>query len=106
MNPIGNLRHRLTIEAPGETPDGIGGVTRTWTALAIVWGEIEPLAAGDAMLAGKRIGLLTHRIHVRHRADLTIAHRFRLGSRVYVIRAVRDAEARGRFLECLCAEEQ
>lgn len=106
MNPIGALRHRLIIEAPIETPDGIGGVTRTWTALATLWGEIEPLAADDVMLADKRIGLVTHKIHVRHRLDVTVAHRFRLGSRIYAVRAVRDAEERGRFLECLCAEEQ
>ena len=106
MNPIGNLRHRLILEAPDETPDGIGGVTRTWSALATLWGEIEPLSADDVMLADKRIGLVTHKIHIRHRGDVTIAHRFRLGFRIYVIRAVRDAEERGRFLECLCAEEQ
>lgn len=106
MNPIGALRHRLIIEAPDEVPDGIGGVTRTWTALATLWGEIEPLAADDGLLADKRIGLVTHKIHVRHRLDVTVAHRFRLGSRVYAVRAVRDAEERGRFLECLCAEEQ
>ena len=106
MNPIGNLRHRLIHEAPDETPDGIGGVTRIWSALATLWGQIEPLSADDVMLADKRIGLVTHRITLRHRADVTIAHRFRLGSRVYAIRAVRDPEERGRFLECLCAEEQ
>ena len=106
MHPIGNLRHRLVVESPSETPDGIGGVTRGWSALATIWGEIEPLGADDVMLADKRIGLVTHKIHVRHRLDLEIGHRFRLGDRIFSIRAVRDPEERGRLLECLVSEEQ
>jgi SPP1 family predicted phage head-tail adaptor len=105
MRPIGNLRHRLVIEAPDETPDGAGGVVRAWTALATVWGEIEPLSVDDVLLADKRVGLVTHRIHVRHRADFDIGHRFRLGARAFAIRGLRDPEERGAFLECLCAEE-
>jgi SPP1 family predicted phage head-tail adaptor len=105
MRPIGNLRHRLVIEAPAETPDGLGGVLRGWTTLATVWGEIEPLGADDVLLADKRVGLVTHRIHLRHRAGLDIGHRFRLGARTFTIRALHDSDARGACLACLCAEE-
>lgn len=105
MTPIGQLRHRLVIEAPDETPDGAGGVVRTWSTLATVWGEIEPLSADDVLLADKRVGLVTHKVHVRYRTDLDLGHRFRLGARLFTIRALRDPEERGRFLECLCAEE-
>jgi SPP1 family predicted phage head-tail adaptor len=105
MPPIGNQRHSLVIEAPDETPDGIGGVVRTWSTLATVWAAIEPLSVDDVMLADKRVGLVTHRIHLRHRAELNIGHRFRLGPRLFLIRALRDPDQRGAFLECLCAEE-
>jgi SPP1 family predicted phage head-tail adaptor len=106
MPPIGSLRHRLIIEAPSEQPDGAGGVVRTWTVLGTVWAALEPLAADDVLLADKRVGLVTHRVRLRHRADLSLGHRFRLGARVLVIRALRDPEERGAVIECLVAEEQ
>jgi SPP1 family predicted phage head-tail adaptor len=106
MIPIASLRHRLTLEAPDESPDGAGGVVRTWTALGEIWAAIEPLAAGEAVIADKRLGRLTHRIVVRSRSDLTLNHRFRLGFRSFAIRALRDADERGRFLDCLVEEER
>jgi SPP1 family predicted phage head-tail adaptor len=106
MSAIGRLRHRLTLEAPEEAPDGAGGVVRTWTALGEIWAAIEPLAAADAVIADKRLGRLTHRIVVRRRSDLTLNHRLRLGFRSFAIRALRDADERGRFLDCLAEEER
>jgi SPP1 family predicted phage head-tail adaptor len=106
MSLIAQLRHRLTLEAPDETPDGAGGVVRSWTALGEIWAAIEPLSAGESIVADKRVGRLTHRIVIRHRADLTLNHRFRLGTRTFAIRSLRDAEERGRLLECLVEEER
>jgi SPP1 family predicted phage head-tail adaptor len=106
MSAIGELRHRLTLEAPEETPDGTGGVARTWISQGQVWAAIEPAAAKDAVAADKRIGRITHRVVVRHRGGLTLNHRFRLGARVLAIRAVRDPDERGRLLECLVEEER
>ena len=106
MTPIGELRHRLVLEAPNETADGLGGVVRTWAALATLWAAIEPVAAEDQVVADRRLGVLSHRIVIRHRDGLTTNHRFRLGARTFAIRAIRDAEERGRFLECLSAEER
>jgi head-tail adaptor len=42
---------------------------------------------------------------LRHRDGLTLNHRFRLGLRVFILRALRDAAEDGRFLECLVSEE-
>jgi SPP1 family predicted phage head-tail adaptor len=106
MTTIGRLRHRVTLEAPDETPDGAGGVARAWTPLGEVWAAIEPLGAGEAVIADKRLGRLSHRIFIRHRAGLTLNHRLRLGARTFSIRSLRDAEERGRFLECLVEEER
>jgi SPP1 family predicted phage head-tail adaptor len=102
---IGELRHRLTLEAPVEAPDGAGGFARTWTPLGEIWAAIEPLGAGEAVIADKRLGRLTHRLVVRRRDDLTLNHRFRLGQRTFAIKALRDNEERGR-LECLVDEER
>ena len=106
MTPIGELNHRLVLEAPSETPDGVGGVTRTWTSLATLWAAIEPVAAEDQVVADRRLGVLSHRIVIRHRDGLTTNHRFRFGARTFAIRAIRDLEERGRFLECFTEEER
>jgi SPP1 family predicted phage head-tail adaptor len=106
VSAVGRLRHRLTLEAPVEMADGAGGVARTWSALGQVWAAIEPVGANEAVVADKRIGALTHRVTLRHRSDLTLNHRFRLGMRVFFIRALRDPDEQGRFLECLVAEER
>lgn len=106
MTAIGKLRHRLTLEEPGETPDGAGGVVRTWASLGQVWAAIEPAAAAPALVADKIVARLTHRIVLRKRAGLTLNHRFRLGARVFAIQALRDAGEDGRFIECFVAEER
>jgi SPP1 family predicted phage head-tail adaptor len=106
MTPIARLRHRLTLEAPEEAPDGAGGVVRTWTPLGQVWAAIEPVGASEAIVADRRLARLTHRIVLRRRSDLTLNHRFRLGARTFVLHALRDPDEQGRFVECLVSEER
>lgn len=106
MTAPGNMRHRLMIEAPDDEADGAGGFVRVWNPLGQVWAAIEPLSASAAVVADRRIGALTHRVLLRLRRDLTLNHRFRLGERIFTIRALRDREEDGRFLECLVAEER
>lgn len=105
MTAIGALRIRLTLEAPLEEADGEGGVARSWAAVTELWAAVEPLGAGETIDADRATALYKYGIVVRHRDDLSAANRFRLGGRVLAIRAVRDPDERGVFLECL-AEEQ
>ena len=106
MTAINEFRHRLTLETADEIEDGAGGVSRTWESLGQVWAAIEPLSLDDRLVSDKRLGLLSHRILLRHRADITLSHRFVLGARVFAIRAVRDPDEGGRLLECLVEEER
>ena len=103
---ISDFRHRLTLQAADEVEDGAGGVTRTWETLGQVWAAIEPLSLDDRLLSDKRLGLLSHRVTLRHRSDITLSHRFVLGVRIFSIRAARDPDERGRLLECLVEEER
>jgi len=106
MLSIGHLRDRMTLEAPDEMPDGAGGVTRNWSALAQIWAALEPLGGGDGVVADKRVARLTHRVVMRMRRDVSLNHRLRLGARSFTIRSVRDAAEDGRFVECLVEEER
>lgn len=101
----GELRHRLVLEVPVETPDGAGGVTRGYATVGVVWAKLTPIAARDDLVAAGAGATVTHSMLVRARTDLTTRHRLRDGARVFRIVALRDADGRGRFVE-IQAEER
>jgi len=105
MTGPGDLNRRLVIEEPVETPDGAGGMTRSYEAAATVWASVVPLSARHAIEAMGQGATVTHRIVLRHREDLTTRHRLRDGSRLFRIDTLRDADGRRRYLE-IRAEER
>ena len=44
---IGKLRHRVTLQSEGETPDGGGGYALAWSAVATVWASSPSGAANN-----------------------------------------------------------
>jgi len=103
---IGELRLRLTLETPVELDDGEGGVTRAWNAVNDVWAALTPLAMDEKTITDRETPLLKYRVTLRRRDDISEANRFRLGGRILIVRAVRDPDERGEFLECLVEEER
>ena len=104
MSAPGELRHRLTLEEPVETPDGAGGMTRTYETLATLWAKVEPVSSREQVVASAPGATITHRIVIRRRDDVTTRHRFRLGMRVYRIVTLREADGSGRFTEISAQE--
>jgi head-tail adaptor len=91
---IGRLRTRLIIEAPVETPDGAGGVVRTYEEHSTVWAAVEPVVGGFRF-ATERTG--------QTGPELTVQHRLRDGTRIYQIRSIL-ADEEARFLTALTEE--
>lgn len=92
----GELRERLTLEAPEETVTA-GEPTIPWTLKATVWGQMEGLSGSD------RTGLVAEtavRFRIRHRSDIT--PRWRVGiegtSRKFQIISAVDPDGRRREL--------
>ena len=100
----GLLRTRLVLERPVETPDGQGGATVNFAAVATVWAGIAPVSAKAGEAAGAMTAVVTHRIRLRRRGDLAGGMRLRLGARVFALRAFRDPDETGRYLICDCEE--
>lgn len=94
----GRLKTRLVAQRPVETPDGQGGVTRTWETFATVWAQVSPRAARHDVAADADGATLLWRIVLRTGLSLTRQHRFSDGARIYRITAIRDSED-GRLLE-------
>ena len=101
---VGALRRRLTLEAPVETADDIGGVTRSFSALANVWGEISPSTGQRLFVAQRAEEDISHLIRIRWRDGMSAKLRLRLGPRIFQIRAAFDPDERRRYLHCLCRE--
>ena len=104
MTAPGQLNRRLVLEAPSESDDGQGGVTRLYDIVTTLWAQVTPLAARADIAAGSLGAALRYRIVVRQRGDITTRHRFLDGLRTYQVTAVRDSADR-RFLE-IDAEER
>jgi SPP1 family predicted phage head-tail adaptor len=97
----GQLKTRLLIQAPDETDDGQGGVTRTFTTQATVWAQVAPLpvrAAGSGVEADAEGAAVKYRIILRSNFSLTLQHRLVDGARIYRLTALRDRDDR-RFIE-------
>lgn len=101
---IGEMRHRLLLEAPVASTDGGGGVTRLWALVAEVWAAIRPASGGEGVEADGLAGRVSHEIWIRHRSGVGPEMRFVLGTRVFEIRSAIDVDERRRFLRCLVEE--
>lgn len=67
------LRERIVLETPVETPDGQGGMVRSWTAHARCFAEVMPLSldGGERMDAAREVMRLAYRIVLRARPDIS-----------------------------------
>jgi SPP1 family predicted phage head-tail adaptor len=102
--PIGAHRLRLTIEAPVDTPDDIGGVTRTYAVTGAVWASLTALNGDEQWLAGRVEQALSHRLELRWRTGINAGCRFIRPGRTFDIKAVIDPDGSRRRLVCLVEE--
>lgn len=99
---ISALKHRLTIQERLRTPDGGGGFTTAWQDIAAepeVFANIVQTSGGEILRDHQMTAGATFRITLRHRADITPAHRLVDGAAAYNIIALRDPDGTGAWLE-------
>jgi len=104
------LNRRLVLEAPVRLPDGAGGAIRSWSTLGELWAEVSPRTGRERAEAGAAVSTVGYRIVVRGAPVGSLQRpapeqRFRDGARLYVIRAVTEYDASGRYLTCFADEE-
>jgi SPP1 family predicted phage head-tail adaptor len=101
---IGARGRRFTLELPLESPDGFGGVIRTYQPGPLVWGAIEFLSGTERLSAGRPEQAVTHRVTLDFRDGVTAAMRLVCGPRRFRIKAAADPDGRRRSLVCLVEE--
>lgn len=101
---IGELNQRLALEQPIDTLDDIGGVTRVWSHVDDVWAMITPLSGREDFTAERDESVLTHRVLIRWRPDVTGAMRLRQNTRHFAIHASLDWDEQRRFMLLQCQE--
>lgn len=104
------LRRRLILEAPDRLPDGAGGFTQVWSPLSEVWAEVIPLQGREVTSSGGTLSQSGYRMTLRatppgHAMRPRPDQRLREGMRIFIILAVTERDAAGRYLTCLCREE-
>ena len=102
----GQLRHRIEIQGPTETEDGMGGFNTAWAKIenGDAWAKIHDLRGDEKIEALKLDQRLDAKIRMRYRDDVNETMRIIHGSVVYEIVSIIDVEKRGIMLEILARE--
>lgn len=109
----GSLRQRVTIEEPNQDVQNDFGevVPAPWSAVATIWGAVEPLSGRERWVgeSDQRLATATVRIRIRYRQGITpqmrVAHVDNAGqTRYYRILEVRNLEMRDREIHLMCEE--
>ncbi len=101
---ISKLRHRAALEVKTLTPDGAGGFSESWDAVAQLWCAVEPLAASDAFAAGKLESRVRHRLRIRRGLAVAAGNRLRVGERLFAVHAVIDEGPPAPLVTLACEE--
>lgn len=101
----GELRHRLTFQAPTSERRPSGSRDESWADAFTVWGEVEPISGYERIQAMQTTAGLTHRIRIRYRAGVLPTMRILHRGRTFAVVAppIDEGEA-GAFLVILARE--
>ena len=104
------LTRKLVLETPDQAPDGAGGYTTQWTELGTLWAEVKRASGRDKASEFASVASAQYRITVRaapvgEPSRPRAEQRFVEGARVFLIRAVAEADVGNRYLTCFAEEE-
>ena len=105
----GELRHRVTLQQRAGSQDALGGQLPTWSDVATVWADVEPLTARALMAAQANRSELTHTVTIRYQSRFAgpqymATLRVLYGARALNINGSIDVGERHKMIELLCSE--
>ena len=101
---ISERRSLLTMELPQDRPDGFGGFIRSYVAGPSIWARIVPMKHLFDRSTDQAELQVTHRVTIRHRTDIDLTKRLRLGPRIFALRGYYDPDGRRVRMILWCKE--
>lgn len=102
---IGDFRHRITFQSEREVPDDAHGHTSIWDDVATVWAKVEPVSGNEFYYAQQLKTVITHKITIRYRSDITDLLRIIFEKRIMKIESLINLQEREHFMQLRCVEE-
>ena len=104
------LNRKLVLEARQKVEDGAGGYVATWQPLGTLWAQVTARTGRETVQSDAPVSAVNYKIIVRGAPFGSgerpgPEQRFRDGARIFVIRAVAEDDANGRYLTCFATEE-
>lgn len=104
------LNRRVTLESPTRVADGAGGFVESWAVLGTLWARIDQRIGRFVGSPGGAVSETAVRITLRaapvgQSNRPRPGQRLRMGPRTFLIEAVAESDAAGRYLRCNCQEE-
>jgi SPP1 family predicted phage head-tail adaptor len=105
----GRLNHRIVLQSRSSTIDSVGGQATTWTPVATVWAQIQPLSGRELIAAQASQSEISHRITLRYQAafadpQTVAAMRVVYGSRIFNIAAALNQSENNHTLVLMASE--
>jgi SPP1 family predicted phage head-tail adaptor len=101
---IGELRHRVRLQARELTGDGGGGFTESWSDLAEIWADIQPVSGNEIGLGEQLQHRISHEVMIRYRLGVQPGQRLIHDGRTLYIMGIVNPSERNAFLTLRCEE--
>jgi len=79
---IGDLRHRIELQAPTDYTDEFGQPVRTWTTYNTIWAQVSASGIGESVSGAQLSASESYAILCRYNAAIKTNHRILFGEKV------------------------
>jgi SPP1 family predicted phage head-tail adaptor len=100
----GDLSERVEFHAVTAAPDGAGGQTETWAAVASAMAKITPKTGREDFTSGRMESYTFYEVICRYNAAITPATRMVWASKNFEIKSVLNVEVGNRFMKLKVVE--
>jgi len=105
---IGELDHRLALQAPTVTRETGGGVVKSFATDSTVWGSLNPISGKEVLSISQPQKVSTFKIVIRHHATIKVNWRVLdtgdSPNTIYTIHHIDRGIKRERMMTLMCSE--
>lgn len=98
----GKLRETVTIQQKSVTRDAYGAEVVSWSTVATVPAQVQPIAGREYVAMRQAQSVVTHRVRIRYTSGINTGMRVQWGGTNFDIVEAINVDARNRQLELLC----